>query len=162
MEFRVEGQRKDHLVVYFPRDCSFGGAAGNVRTYADIRLDVPVDIDRSKMQLYGSDFLYIKLPFASMSSSAIARQERELLHADCSELDVEHYADGIQCKVCQNSIVSSIDRIEHAPFSPWTALLEHITCVAPEEYKGEGGDPAFGISCVAAPENGILMDQGKS
>ena len=146
--------------------------------YVDIRLDVPVDIDRGKLQFYGSDFLYLKLPFANMSSSgkfdmlswglslkptcgiAHARQERDLLRANYVELEVEHYADGVVCKLCQSVLASSVTRIEHAPYSPWTALLEHITCVAPEEYKGEGGDPAFGISHVAAAKNVVLMDQG--
>lgn len=65
---RLEGQHKNHLVVYCPAVKS-GNAQAVAQEYVDIRLDVPVDIDRGKLQFYGSDFLYLKLPFANMSSS---------------------------------------------------------------------------------------------
>ena len=129
--------------------------------YLTITLDQQIDLDRSTISLHNGDFLAARLPFVNYSSANLSREKRSFIHPKPEELNEETFKKGVMCKFCQNYIIQPIQNVCQAPHVPWSEMLDHLVCVSPEEYKGEGMNPpkAFSGEAIEPSTSTLLIDE---
>ncbi len=125
--------------------------------YLDVTLDADVDLRRSTLRLSGvtkGDHLVGRLRFDRSSTGPNARLDRALLYPEPSELDPDMYASsgGVRCRQCCAQLIgpATVKRCLRATSTPWSSLIEYITCCPPEEYRGGKGDFAIGAEADGA------------